>query len=100
MTNVRASAHSLGEVRLKVRDLVRRPSRSVARVFLSVLVGVALLVSAWLLIEGPVAVLDGWRGQLGAKDLLELENTYRQTYAQVIGGAILAIGAYVGLGTL
>lgn len=68
---------------------LRPPLWGAVSVLASVLVLVVVALAVW---KVPEWQLSGARGRVPVRELLELENAYRATVAQAVGGLILAIG--------
>lgn len=86
-----------------MRDQIRRVLTP--RFGIGVFVVVLFVSAAWLLLLGPGYFLEHYAPSANArpltvKEFLDLQNAYRVTYAQIIGGVILAIGAYLTWRTL
>lgn len=61
---------------------------------LPILIVIALLIILFALWEIPKWQLASWKASLEPKDLAELENEARRTWAQILGGLVILIGLY------
>jgi hypothetical protein len=101
LRNARAKAHHMAVWRRLRSSRIRAIPGPRNPAIVKLVAGLLLFSGAtWLLILGPGYFIGPWQPGLNAKDFLDLQNAYRVTYAQIIGGFVLAMGAFLTWETL